>query len=192
MNLKLFDELWRKTLEQHPQEWKMFLEICETYLRKHKIENPIVVELGIRDNHQKKFYEQLLGAEHIGIDIAKECYPDIHGDTHNPRTLQALKKRLNGRPISILFIDADHYYESTRKDFEMYSPLCNGIVALHDIYLGLCEEMKVQEVWKFWDELKLMAYKGAEEYRDFLFISIYQYRSARNGIQMGIGVIIKK
>ncbi|MCK4783489.1 MAG: class I SAM-dependent methyltransferase [Desulfobacteraceae bacterium] len=192
MNLELFDELWNLPPDQYLPEWKMFLGICETYLRKYKIENPIVVELGSRGNNQKKFYEQLLGAELMAVDIARRHHPDIHGDTHDPRTLEALKKRLDGRPINILFIDAAHYYEDVKKDFEIYNPLCDGIVAFHDIYYGRHETNKEKEVWKFWEELKLLAYEGMEEYRNFLFISIYQYRSTKDGIQMGIGVIIKK
>jgi len=192
MNLKLLDELWGLPPDQYLPEFKMFLEICEIYLEKHKIENPIVLELGTRGNQQKKFYEQLLGAEHMTIDIARRHRPDIHGDTHDPRTLEALKKKLNGRPINILFIDADHSYKSVKKDFEIYNPLCDGIVAFHDIYYGLGEEKKEKGVWKFWDELKLLAYQATVEYRGFLFTSIYQYRHTKDGIQMGIGVIIKK
>jgi len=192
MNLKLCNELWGLPPDQHLPEWKMFLEICETYLKKHKVKNPIVVELGSRGNNQKKFYEQLLGAGHISVDSARRHHADIHGNTHDPRTLEALKKRLNGRPIDILFIDADHRYESVKKDFEIYNPLCDGIVAFHDIYYGLGEEKEEKGVWKFWDELKLLAFQAAEKYKGFLFTSIYQYRSTKDGVQMGIGVIIKK
>jgi len=192
MNLKLFNEIWGSRLDQYLPEWKMFLEICETYLGKHEIENPIVVELGSRGNNQKTFYEQLLGTEHISIDIARRHRPNIIGNTHDPRTLETLKKRLNGRPINILFIDANHGYENVKKDFEIYNPLCDGIVAFHDIYYGLGEEKEEKGVWKFWDELKLLAYQATAEYRDFLFTSIYQYRSTKSGVQMGIGLIIKK
>ena len=78
MNLKLFKELMKQPPAQHPGEWRAFLEICESYLRKHKIKNPVVVELGVYENKQKRFYEQFLGAEHIGIDKrSKRCTPEI-------------------------------------------------------------------------------------------------------------------
>ncbi len=175
---------------QKGSEWQMFLEICETYLKKNNIENPIVVELGTGRNRQKKFWKSLFSAEHIGIDISdRRGYPDIIGDTHDPETLRVLRKKLNGRPINILFIDASHCYEAVARDFEIFSPLCEDIVVLHDIETNRHEENKKNEVWKFWDELREKAYRGIAEYRDFLFLSIYQYKDQG---QLGIGMIIKR
>jgi len=186
MNLKLFNELTEMPLAQDVHEWKVFLEFCESYLEKHKIENPIVVELGIWRNGQKKFYEQLLGAYHIGIDSSKKkSRPDIQGNTHDPRTLEALKAKLGGKQIDILFIDASHLYDDVKKDFEIYSPLCNGIIAFHDINNGRYQGER--EVWKLWDELKAESTIEAGKYKDFLFISIEEAR----GIT-GIGLMIRK
>ena len=53
MNQELFEELMKDRPQQHGPEWKMFLEICEMYLKKRKIKNPVVVELGIFENKQK-------------------------------------------------------------------------------------------------------------------------------------------
>lgn len=185
MNLPLFKELMRNKPEQSPSEWLMFLEVCDTYLRKEEPETPVVVELGTYNNKQKPFWERLLGMEHIGIDIRRRHgNPDIYGNTHDPNTLKILKERLAGRSITILFIDACHRYEDIKQDFEMYAPLCSGIVVFHDIRL-----MK-GSVGKFWEELQMRAYKGKVGYKEFLFISIYQYRKSR--IQMGIGMAIRK
>ncbi len=194
MNLKLFNELMRKSPSQKRPEWLMFLEICEIYLKKHEIKNPIVVELGIWRNRQERFYEQLLGAWHISIDISRRRNdPDILGDTHDPKTMEALKERLGGKSINILFVDASHCYESVKKDFELYSPLCTDVVAFHDINTNRYEKTKKREVWRFWDELKASAYAGKEECKDFLFLSICQHRrGVGDRGQMGIGVIIKK
>lgn len=188
MNLKLFNELMEQRPSQYGPEWRMFLEICETYLKRHGIEKPIVVELGLWKNKQKKFYEQLLGAEHIGIDHStRRSIPDIQGNTHDSRTMEALKEKLGGRPINILFIDAGHYYKDVKEDFEMYSPLCNDIIAFHDIetsrYINIRENMGV---WKFWDELRTTAGEDKEEYKD-LFLSIQGRRN-----YMGIGMMIKR
>lgn len=195
MNLELLKNFMRpKGLPgQKRSEWQMFLEICETYIEKQKIKKPIVVELGVKRNKQKRFWKQFFGAEHIGIDISnRKGEPDILGDLHDPETLRVLKKKLRGRPISILFIDADHSYEAVKRDFEIYSPLCDGIVAFHDIEAfrySVLPKGKKTEVWKFWDELKRKAHEGIAEYKDFLFLSISQYE--KHG-QLGIGVIIKK
>jgi len=192
MNIELFNEFMKEKPFQHRPEWLMFLEICEIYLKKRNIENPIVVELGIYNNCQKIFYEQLLGAEHIGIDVTRKRYPDIHGNTHNPRTLEALKKRLNGRPINILFIDANHHYEDVKRDFEIYSPLCTDIVVIHDIETTRYENSEEIGVWRFWDELKKESFMVKGDLENFLFLSIHQYCFNGNECEMGIGMIIKK
>jgi len=193
MNIKLYNELMKERPSQHSPEWKIFLEICEMYLNKHGIQNPVVVELGVYNNKQKRFWEQLLGAEHIGIDASiKRSIPDIHGDTHDPETLKALKEKLKGRPIDILFIDACHHYEHVKKDFEIYSPLCNDIVVLHDIDTFRYDARRRHGVWKFWDELRERARKGEKEYEDFLFLAINQCHYNQRRRWIGIGMIIKK
>jgi len=193
MNLELFDKLFEERPSQNKPEWRMFLEICEMHLKKRGIKNPVVVELGLWKNRQKKFYEQLLGMEHIGIDYTgKRCTPDILGNTHDPATVSALKKKLKKRRINILFIDASHRYKNVKKDFELYSPLCSDIVAIHDADLGRHQDKRTREVYKFWDELKAKAYAGEGEYKDFMFLSIHQHRSSGDKSQMGVGVIIKR
>lgn len=120
-------------LWQQPEEWQSFLEFAEAYFKNRGVEHPIVVELGVANNCQKKFYEEFLGAEHIGIDNALKYNPDIHGDTHSEETLNKLKRKLGGRLINLLFIDADHHYQSVKRDYEMYEPLTEHIVAFHDV-----------------------------------------------------------
>ena len=72
--------------------------------------------------------------------------------------------------------------------------MCNDIIVLHDIESRRHDRhaRRPSQVWKFWDELRLEAYKGVGEYKDFLFLSIYQHMPARRKIQMGTGMIIKK
>ena len=188
MNTELLDELMmltkcgKKGPQQYPPVWRAFMEFYGAHQGKYNIEAPIVVELGIYKNNQKQFWEQLFGAEHIGIDISdKYSIPDILGDTHKPKTFIKLKRKLKKRPIDVLFIDAWHSYESVKKDFEMYSLLCNDVVAFHDIDLCRHQERKNCQVWKFWDELKRM-----HEYSEFLFIGIHKKKAA------GIGIMIKR
>lgn len=194
MNIKLFNKLMEKAPAQHPAEWLIFLELCEVYLKKYDIKNPVVVELGVLYNRQKVFYEQLLGAEHIGIDITnKRSTPDILGDTHNPETLENLKKKLNDHVIDILYIDADHSYEAVKRDFEMYEPLCKGIVALNDIETGRYKGRRSHQVWRFWDELRERSFLRTGGLEKYLFLSIHQcrFRKKRDS-RLGTGMMIKK
>ena len=191
MNKRTFDSLIKRGgLKQDYGEWKIFLEFCSQYLKDHKIKYPIVVELGVLNNRQKAFYEQLLDAEHIGIDIHdKKSKPDIHGDSHDPKTLAKLMRKLDGRPIDILFIDAAHKYEDVTKDFEMYSPLCTGIVAFHDTETFRNTSRQLIRVWQFWDEMKSGTYEGAAEYKQYPLISIFKRR--KGGSQRGTGIMVK-
>ncbi len=194
MDLRLFDKLIKKRASQQTPEWRMFLEICDVYLKAHNIKNPVVVELGVYFNQQKKFYQQLLNAEHIGIDIGlRRSTPDIHGDTHDPETLKKLKDRLAGRPINILFIDAGHSYESVKKDYEIYAPLTTDIVALHDIEPYRYKRRGgMREVHKFWDELKQASFAEKDGLNHCLLLTMGQCQFEKRRRRMGIGMIIKR
>lgn len=163
-------------LWQQPKEWQAFLEFAETYFRNRGIKNPIVVELGVAHNLQKKFYEEFLGAEHIGIDNALKYNPDIHGDTHSEETLNKLKRKLGGRLINLLFIDADHRYQAVKRDYEMYGSLTEHIVAFHDaLHLQANHEVRV-----LWDEIM----RTENNYLKMVFSLKPSY--------MGIGLVVKK
>ena len=71
-------------------------------------------------------------------------------DSHDPRTVEELRRLLSGASVDFLFIDGDHSYEGVKMDFDLYSPLVRpgGIVALHDIASTLAPGVK-----RFWSEL---------------------------------------
>jgi predicted O-methyltransferase YrrM len=78
----------------------------------------------------------------------------IRADSHEPETLEYIKKILNNEMLDFLFIDGDHTYKGVKKDFQMYSPLVRngGLIAFHDIVPGPPEN--VWGVPKFWKEIK--------------------------------------
>jgi len=73
--MSLFDELVidtekeGKRLNQHLPEFKAYLEYVYYFLKQRRVAKPLVVEIGILDGAQKKFYEKILNANYIGIDI---------------------------------------------------------------------------------------------------------------------------
>lgn len=194
MDLELFNKMMKagSNPSQHSPEWWAFLEFCESYLKKHKIEHPIVVELGSWRGRARKFYEVFLNAEYIGIDWSSRRMPDILGDTRDSETLRKLKDKLKGRSINILFIDASHVYENVKSDYETYGPLCSDIIALHDIELGRHQNIRTRTVWKFWDELKDRIYNGEEGYENLLILSMHHYKGTGDKSQPGTGVVVKK
>jgi cephalosporin hydroxylase len=78
----------------------------------------------------------------------------IRGDSHDFKTLEKVKKKLNGRSIDFLLIDGDHSYKGVKSDFEMYSQFVKekGIIAFHDI-VPHSSETKC-EVYRFWQGIK--------------------------------------
>jgi len=76
----------------------------------------------------------------------------LRANSHAKETFSTVLKLLNGRRLSVLFIDGDHTYAGVRADFEMYSPLVRpgGIVAFHDI----APQPFPNEVARFWKEIK--------------------------------------
>ena len=151
-----------KETRRHPPEWKMFMEVCDLYLKQNKIKNPVVAEVGLEDS-QHEFFKQLFNAK--------------------------LVKASHGEKIDILSINGGRY-EDVKKSFEVYSPGCDGIIAIHDIESCRYKKRKTAESWKFWDELKALVTCGAKEYENLLFLTIHRKRIRGN--QRGIGVIIKQ
>jgi len=44
----------------------------------------------------------------------------IRADSHDPKTLEIVKKILGNSKLDFLFIDRDHTYEGVKRDFKMY------------------------------------------------------------------------
>jgi cephalosporin hydroxylase len=59
----------------------------------------------------------------------------IQADSHDPSTVEKVRRRLPEGELDFLLIDGDHSYEGVCRDFELYSTLAadGGLVAFHDI-----------------------------------------------------------
>jgi cephalosporin hydroxylase len=75
----------------------------------------------------------------------------IPRDSHDPATVEEVRRVLKGQPVEFLFIDGDHEYEGVKGDFELYAPLVapGGLIALHDV-----NESHWPGVIRLWQELK--------------------------------------
>jgi predicted O-methyltransferase YrrM len=101
--------------------------------------------------------ERYSGGQRISIDLQSMKEPGqtihaVHGNSHDPGTLDRVTGLLAGRPLDLLFIDGDHTYEGVNQDYRMYSPLvqAGGIIAFHDIVKTHWPGCQVD---RFWNEL---------------------------------------
>lgn len=153
----------------------------------------VVVEIGCDAGGVLWAFREAGAGQIIGVDLPGGPYSSgrrlvdhgaaiVEGDSHEPRTLALLVKILDGRPVDLLFIDADHTYEGVKVDYEMYAPLVRpgGLVALHDI----CHhdrfrfpEVQVERLW--WE----ITAKNPGRTREI----VYHRRPWGSG--MGIGVL---
>jgi cephalosporin hydroxylase len=83
----------------------------------------------------------------------QSVYP-IRADSHEPGTIEKIKRITDGQKIDFLFIDGDHSYDGVKRDFDMYSPLVKkgGMIAFHDISCG--PQDRVGGVPVFWKEIE--------------------------------------
>ena len=177
-----------KRLNQHVPEWKAYLEFAAGYFKARGIARPLVVEVGILDGSQRRFYETLLGAEYVGIDVNPKSPADIIGDSAAPGTIAKLKASLAGRQIDLLFIDGLHTYAGAKSDYEIYGPLTRHVIAIHDIHTPKLTPADSVDVARLWNEIL------AENKSDTIVtIQRHNPRNPKefNGRQLGIGIIVK-
>lgn len=166
-------------------EWKAFLEFASNYFKSRGIEHPLVVEIGVMHNEQRTFYKELLGAEHIGIDLQANNAPDVAGDSALPETAGKLAALLAGRDIDLLFIDGNHTYEGVKADAELYGPLTKHLVAFHDVNGITYRNGGVNGY--FAEMAKANGYITAVFHRYGETVSLER----QEYVNMGIGVVIK-
>jgi len=120
----------------------------------------------------------------VGVDnrhLYADWTPDnvsltvIAADCHAPDTIAQVAGLA---PFDWLFIDAGHYYQEVKDDWDNYMPLVlpGGIVCFHDI-LPPNEVHPEIEVAQLWDEIRA----------DHLTLEIVQDRDAYWG---GVGVVL--
>ncbi|KKK59311.1 hypothetical protein LCGC14_3035670, partial [marine sediment metagenome] len=72
MNSATFNRLMNVTdMKCHPPEWMMFMEICDLYLKRNKIKNPVVAHLGPKEDRRFDFFKQILNARRA-MDVHQE------------------------------------------------------------------------------------------------------------------------
>jgi hypothetical protein len=125
-------KMWYPAKRPHqiPEEFLECLWICSG------IPKPLVVEIGVMNGHQRKFWEKLLKARYIGIDKAPHSPAEVHGDSGNPKTREKVMELSGNRRPDILFVDGNHSYGGVKADWENWKDALNpqGFLCFHDTH----------------------------------------------------------
>lgn len=119
------------------------------------IKCPAVVEIGVKDGHQRRFYEELLDCDvYVGVDVADMPGVDVVGNSTDPETVREIMSLLPDEGADVIFIDGNHSAGGVRADWETYRGLvvADGFLAFHDTHHDHAEYCAGAA--KLWPELQ--------------------------------------
>jgi len=190
MTREEYDNLWVKLKPWIQQDIDEYYELLIKYFI--PLNPKIIVELGTASGGSFWGFCEAssddvtiisIDQSHGGIaDRIKARSPKaiiITGNTHDPKVKEDVSKLVDH--IDFLFIDANHTYESVKKDYDLWEPLVKrrgGIIAFHDVTCN-----SAPGVMKLWEELKPL-------YKEYYVIDYTTEKEKHHGY--GIGVLVKE
>lgn len=132
-------------IQQNPEELANFIVfINEIGIKKY-------LEIGTNVGATFDFMVEFVGLDGWGIDNDKPKFQPDRIFVGNCNSDDAIKFAESHGPYDLVFIDADHHYESVKRDANNYIKMTKKIIAFHDICgLRTCEGAK-----KYWEEISV-------------------------------------
>jgi predicted O-methyltransferase YrrM len=114
-------------------------------------DDALLVSIDLPGKHLGYGYPVPRSALYEGFTFGSQRIDLLRGDSHSEAMRDRVVTILEGQPVDLLFIDADHSYEGVARDYELYSPLVapDGVVMFHDV-----NEHPVYGVSRFWSEVR--------------------------------------
>lgn len=114
-----------------------------------------VLEIGTAVGGLYKFFRNIMKWNVYVIDIREpqSCHLKDHYCVARSDSDKAVRWATANGPFNMVFIDADHSYNAVKKDYELYSPMAEQIVVMHDI----CGLRDCAGAKNFYDELEAEA-----------------------------------
>ncbi len=191
-----FYELWFEDQDEDERKilWypkKRPKQVTEEFLEYlwlvSEIPEPVVVEIGIEDGHQRRFYEKLLNCRlYVGVDIRGCTGARVVGNSQHPDTIAAIKNLIGGT-ADIIFIDGNHSRQGVRSDYEVYKQLVRsgGFLAFHDTHHDHAEYCDGAAV--LWKEIRHKYPLAVDIFHEADYMPWSQGKGVRK--KCGIGVI---
>ena len=180
----------RTHLMHNPEELSDFIYFLKSYEKKKRKKIRNFLEIGFNSGKVNtvlnKFFnfEQIVAVDNFTADISstdlmanlrRKNLTLICGNSDKKETLRIIKKF---QPFDLIFVDASHEYNNTKKDLKNYCAMLSdhGILAAHDIH-----SLEYPGVNKAWNEFKLQ--------NNFMFKEIV---NKKYYFVCGVGLAIKK
>ena len=154
----------RTHLMHNPEELSDFIYFLKSYEKKKRKKIRNFLEIGFNSGKVNtvlnKFFnfEQIVAVDNFTADISatdlmanlrRKNLTLICGNSDKKEILRIIKKF---QPFDLIFVDASHEYNNTKKDLKNYCAMLSdhGILAAHDIH-----SLEYPGVNKAWNEFKL-------------------------------------
>ncbi len=149
---------------------------------------PAVLEIGVAQGQQRRFYFDLLECSfYEGLDINRDVAATMYGDSTDPDIIKLL---MENQPDGwdIIFIDGDHSREGVRKDFDTYQQMIRpgGFLAFHDTHHDHWERVDGAAV--LWSTIDKYRYENTWDIYHEADYTPY-HKGTKERKQCGIGLI---
>ena len=169
----------RSHIMHNPEELSDFIYFLKNYERKKnkKIRNFLEVgfSAGKINTVLNKFFnfEQIVAVDNFSADISatnlmanlrRKNLTLVCGNSHRKEIVKIVKKF---QPYDLIFVDASHEYNDTKKDLDNYSAMLSdqGVLVAHDIH-----SLEYPGVNKAWNEFKA---KNNFTYKEIVYKKYY-------------------
>lgn len=154
----IFDSAKRYKIQQKRMEWISALRLINEDGMKENI-----LEIGACNGGTtftlSHFCKNLITIDHLNPslfsfdEIKSKCNYTYYGMSSHEESTFNLVKDIK---FDVIFIDGDHTYEGSKRDFDKYSKLLttDGIIIFHDIIDSAMHQRHNCNVARTWDEVK--------------------------------------